>query len=283
MGYRKVKFRHIDSLASMPWDDFERLMARHYAARGYRVEHSGTGANTSSRKFDGGIDLKLFRDNEYIVVQCKRESVLQVTHNVVHQLIGVMHTQHATRAVVVNTGEFSDAALAAAAEFPQVELIDGVQLRSMLAQTGDLPTTHWTDDILASMTETRSRRQKPRGLRQGSRQATVGYWVVKGILVVGAPLFVAYVFIPSALKTATAPLLHVSQRAVVPHAVATSRLPATPLASAPLLQASGSEIAKSSSSAHPALMKLSKKEAEEWEKKNAESMRILEKTTPSLE
>jgi restriction system protein len=30
-------------------------------------------------------------------------------------------------------------------------------------------------------------------------------------------------------------------------------------------------------------MKLSKKEAEEWEKKNAESMRILEKTTPSLE
>jgi hypothetical protein len=282
MGYKKVTFRHTDSLASMPWDDFERLMARHYAARGYRVEHTGTGAHTSSRTFDGGIDLKLFRDDEYIVVQCKRESVLQVTHNVVHQLIGVMHTQHATRAIVVNTGEFSDAALVAAAEFPQVELIDGVQLRNMLAQTGDLPTTR-ADDIIASMTQTRGRRQPPRGSRQRSRQATVVSWVVKGILAVGAPLFVAYVFIPSVLKTATAPLLHVSQRAVFPHAVAASNPPATPLASAPLLQASGSETAKSSSSAQPALTKLSKKEADEWEKKNAESMRILEKTTPSLE
>jgi hypothetical protein len=282
MGHKKVRFRHTDSLASMPWDDFERLMARHYAARGYRVEHTGTGAHTSSRTFDGGIDLKLFRDDEYIVVQCKRESVLQVTHNVVHQLIGVMHTQHATRAIVVNTGEFSDAALVAAAEFPQVELIDGVQLRNMLAQTGDLPTTR-ADDIIASMTETRGRRQPPRGSRQRSRQATVGSWVVKGILAVGAPLFVAYVFIPSVLMTATAPLLHVSQRTVAPHPVATSRPPATPLASAPLLQASGSEIAKSSSSAQPTLTKLSKKEADEWEKKNAASMRILEKTTPSLE
>jgi hypothetical protein len=216
-------------------------------------------------------------------VQCKRESVLQVTHNVVHQLIGVMHTQHATRAIVVNTGEFSDAALAAAAEFPQVELIDGVQLRSMLAQTSDLPTTHWTDDILASMTETRSRRQKPRGFRRISRQATLASWIVKGVLAVGVPLFVAYVLIPAIVKNATAPLLHASHNAVVPRPGATNRLPATPLASETRLQANGGEIAKSSSSAQPALTKLSKEEAEEWEKKNAESMRILEKTTPSLD
>ena len=97
MGYRKVQFRHADPLASMPWDAFERLMAKHYASHGYRVEHSGTGARTSRRHFDGGIDLKLFRDGEYIVVQCKRASVFEVTHNVVHELTGVMHTQHATR------------------------------------------------------------------------------------------------------------------------------------------------------------------------------------------
>ncbi|PTR33604.1 restriction endonuclease [Luteibacter sp. OK325] len=170
MGYRKVTFRHADALANMPWDEFERLMARHYASRGYQVEHVGTGAQTSRRHFDGGIDLKLFRDGEYIVVQCKRENVFEVTHNVVHELIGVMHTQHATRAIVVNTGEFSAAAIVAAAEFPQIELIDGLKLRRMLAETGDLPTAHWTDDILASLADTRRRRnQSPRtwGRRRG--------------------------------------------------------------------------------------------------------------------
>src|SRR4051812_28508929 len=126
MGYKKVSFRHNDALADMPWDEFERLMARHYAARGYRVEHTGTGAKTSWQGFDGGIDLKLYRGDEYIVVQCKRESALQVTHNVVHQLIGVMHTQRATGAIVVNTGEFSTAAIEAASKITQIELVDGM-------------------------------------------------------------------------------------------------------------------------------------------------------------
>jgi hypothetical protein len=47
--------------------------------------------------------------------------------------------------------------------------------------------------------------------------------------------------------------------------------------------ASGNQPARPTSSAQAAFTKLSKKEAEEWDKKNAESMRILEKTTPSLE
>ena len=32
MGHKKASFQHADSLASMPWDEFERLMARHYGA-----------------------------------------------------------------------------------------------------------------------------------------------------------------------------------------------------------------------------------------------------------
>lgn len=257
MGHRKVKFRHADPLASMPWDEFERLMARHYAARGYRVEHSGTGAQTGRRRFDGGIDLKLFRDGEYIVVQCKRETVLQVTHNVVHELIGVMHTQHASRAIVVNTGEFSAAAMVAAAAFPQIELIDGVELRRMLAETGDLPTAHWTDDILASLADTRRRRKRPSRNTGRSRSATLMIWLAKGILAIGMPAVIAFVVIPFIVKTATAPLIQ-------------------PLAG-------GDQPAHPASSAPAVFTKPSKKETEEWDKKNAESMRILEKTTPSLE
>jgi len=289
MGYRKVKFRHADPLASMPWDEFERLMARHYASRGYRVEHSGTGAQTSRRHFDGGIDLKLFRDDEYIVVQCKRENVFEVTHNVVHQLIGVMHTQHATRAIVVNTGEFSAAAIVAAAEFPQIELVDGLKLRRMLGETGDLPTTHWTDDILASLADTRRRRHRPSRNSGRSRNATLVSGLAKGVLAVGFLVLVAYVVIPFVVRTATAPLVQASQRAATPRPTSKTTHPVWEPATAGDPAAAGQPIASDNQPARPttaaqaAFTKLSKKEAAEWDKKNAESMRILEKTTPSLE
>jgi hypothetical protein len=304
MGYRKVKFRHADPLASMPWDEFERLMAKHYASRGYRVDHSGTGAQRSRRHFDGGIDLKLFRDGEYIVVQCKRENVYEVTHNVVHELIGVMHTQHATRAIVVNTGEFSAAAMAAAAEFPQIELIDGLKLRRMLAETGDLPTAHWTDDVLASLTETRRRRNRHPRSSWMSRRPTLTVLLVRAVLAIGIPLMFIYVVFPYVLRTATAPLIEASkhtasQRAALPHGAPSH--PETPRRNArdahPLWEpatagdpapagqpmASTTQPAHSTSSAQSPFARLSKKEAEEWDKKNAEAMRILEKTTPSLE
>jgi hypothetical protein len=267
MGHRKVTFRHADALSSMPWDEFERLMARHYAARGYRVDHSGTGARTSSRKFDGGIDLKLFRDDEYIVVQCKRETVLQVTHNVVHELIGVMHTQGATRAIVVNTGEFSAAAIEAAAKFPQIELIDGVVLRRMLAATGDLPTGFGADDVLSSMA--------------GARKNTRVLRLLTASMVIGILVFGVYVAIPAVFRNMTTSLVHATRPTSMPRPPSTTQR-APPFA--PTYPRAAS-IGPSSSSTTPppaALTKLSKKEAEEWDRKNAESMRILEKTTPTL-
>jgi hypothetical protein len=278
VGYKKASFQHADSLASMPWDEFERLMARHYATRGYRVEHSGTGAQTSSRKFDGGIDLKLFRDGEYIVVQCKRENFFEVTHNVVHQLIGVMHTQHATRAIVVITGSFSAAAIAAAAEFPQVELIDGVALRRMLAETGDLPTTHWADEALSSMAGRKA--APPSWTRRGRSPVPA---LVAAVLTVGMLAFGYYVVMPNVFRNMQASLVHADER--------TPGMRPSPIVARPKLYPAAvpsntmpSSGAKVTPPAQPpsAFTKLSKKEAEEWDRKNAESMRILEKTTPSL-
>jgi restriction system protein len=278
MGHRKARFRHADPLASMPWDEFERLMARHYAARGYRVEHSGTGAQTSWKKFDGGIDLKLFRDGEYIVVQCKRVNFFEVTHNVVHELIGVMHTQHATRAIVVITGSFSAAAIAAAAEFPQIELIDGVALRHMLAETGDSPTTHWPDEVLSSMAGTR-----PSGPSWRQRNRTPAAMFVVTLLTVGMLILGYYIVIPAVFRNMTTSLVHPTQRA------ATTRPAPIVVRTAPYIAAGsssrmpGGEATASPPSQPPsAFTKLSKKDAEEWDRKNAESMRILEKTTPSL-
>ena len=118
-----------DALANMDPYAFERVVADHYRREGYEVEHCG-----GRGRYDGGIDLKMHRDGEYVIVQCKRMNAYQVTHNVGHELLGVMLTENADRAVVVNAGEFTRHARESAAREPRLELIDGDRLREMLPE-----------------------------------------------------------------------------------------------------------------------------------------------------
>jgi len=131
-GRPKVRNRRDDRLANLDPLEFERVVADYYRRQGYTVEHCGTGGG--GRRFDGGIDLKMYRGGEYTIVQCKRENALQVTHNVGHELLGVLMTERADHALVVNAGEFTPAAWTAAAKNPQLELIDGDRLREMLPE-----------------------------------------------------------------------------------------------------------------------------------------------------
>lgn len=134
-GRPRVRNRRDDRLAKLDPLEFERVVAEYYRRQGYTVEHCGTGGG--GRRFDGGIDLKMYRDGEYTIVQCKRENALQVTHNVGHELLGVLMTERANRAIVVNAGEFTPYAWATAAKNPQLELIDGDRLRGMLGSLLD--------------------------------------------------------------------------------------------------------------------------------------------------
>lgn len=133
-GLKRVRNRRDDALSRTSWDRLESLLAEYYAKQGYRVEHVGTGR--TGRGSDGGIDLKLFKDDQYIVVQCKGWNACQVPHNDVHELIGVMMTEHATGAIFVTTGEYTYAALKKAREVASLTLVDGDGLREML---GPLP------------------------------------------------------------------------------------------------------------------------------------------------
>ena len=105
MGYRQNRQRFDDWLSRLEPTKFEALLADYFRDQGYRVEHVGAAA--LGRRFDGGIDLKLYQGNDYIIVQCKNWNAMQVTHNAVHELLGVMLTQRATGAVVVTSGEFT--------------------------------------------------------------------------------------------------------------------------------------------------------------------------------
>jgi restriction system protein len=133
-GLKNVRQRRDDALTRVGWDQLELLLAAYYRGRGYAVEHVGTAGARS--RYDGGIDLKLRRGDEYVVVQCKHWNAKQVPHNDVHQLLGVMLSEAATGAIFVTSGEFSAYAVESAARSGRVQLVDGEALRAML---GPLP------------------------------------------------------------------------------------------------------------------------------------------------
>lgn len=129
-GLKRVAHRRNDSLARVGWDHLETLLAAYYRSEGYQVEHVGTGATCA--KFDGGIDLKLRRGEQYIVVQCKHWNAMKVPHNAVHELLGLMVNEGATGAILATSGEFTKAAIEAATRLGHVQLVDGDELRVML-------------------------------------------------------------------------------------------------------------------------------------------------------
>ena len=134
MSLKRVSHRRDDALARTDWAEVERLLAKHYGYAGFEVDHCGTGSGVS--RYDGGIDLKLRRGEEFIIVQCKHWNTMKVPHNDVHQLIGVMVNEGATGAILVTSGEFTRAAIEAATKQGHVQLVDGDDLREML---GPLP------------------------------------------------------------------------------------------------------------------------------------------------
>ncbi len=134
---RNVRTRHDDALSRIGWDEFERVLAAHYRDVGWWVEHVGT-AGTGAR-FDGGIDLRLRRDTQVVLVQCKHWNAKQVPHNAVHELLGILVTEGATGAILITSGEFTAAAIAAAKRSDKIRLIDGRGLRDMLGDEAFSP------------------------------------------------------------------------------------------------------------------------------------------------
>lgn len=133
-GLKRVRVRRDDALTQVDWRQLEVLLAVYYRGQGYEVEHVGTGA--TGARADGGVDLKLRRSDEYVLVQVKHWNACQVPHNDVHQLLGIMVNEGATGAVLVTSGEFTKAAIEAATRQGHVQLIDGEELRALL---GPLP------------------------------------------------------------------------------------------------------------------------------------------------
>jgi len=280
-GLKNVRNRRDDSLSRVGWADFETLLADFYRRRGYQVEHVGTGR--AGGRFDGGVDLKMRKDDEFIVVQCKHWNAKQVPHNDVHELLGIMVNEGATGAILITSGEFTAYAKEAAAKQGHVQLIDGDALRAMI---GPLP-----ESMIAPL-ESDSRTHAEMSEGDERLLASAGARIRRGraprshydplIQVVMFFLFAALVWVvmrstlegvrSTMAQSAARSAAHIAQS----HGSQQQMQPSSMLTVSPIV------VTASSHRPSASIIPTSDAEMREWKRKNAESMKILEKTTPQL-
>jgi restriction system protein len=277
-GLKNVRRRRDDALSRIAWDELEVLLVAHYRTQGYQVEHVGTGGTRV--RFDGGVDLKLRKDDEFIVVQCKHWNAKQVPHNDVHQLIGIMVNQGATGAILVTSGEFTRYAIESAGKQGHVQLIDGNRLRAMI---GPLPDTGAADSSFSDSIEPTASAQ-PLSMRarrrRDKRDAGVGRL---------AGIAVTIVFVCVVLFLVRNALVHVQTTQASAHLPVTTRQPAivrSPPPPALTMHRSTAPSSAVETTADPAsISRASTSDADvrEWQRRNAAAMKILEKTTPEMQ
>jgi restriction system protein len=114
----------IDSIKALSWKAFEELVAEAYRRQGYRVIENGYGP-------DGGIDVKLVKDNKVTLVQCKQWRSKNVGVSVIREMFGVLTAQQAYKVIVICCGGFTADSVAFANDKP-IELVGGTELLAMV-------------------------------------------------------------------------------------------------------------------------------------------------------
>lgn len=119
----------IESIRGLSWQDFEILIGESFRRQGYSVEeNTGCGA-------DGGIDLRLRKNGEYFIVQCKRWRTKRIGVSPVRELFGLKAAERAHGAIFVASGTFTEAAKRFAHE-NSITLIDGHALAADIRMVG---------------------------------------------------------------------------------------------------------------------------------------------------
>jgi hypothetical protein len=253
-GLKNVRNRRDDALTRVGWDRLETMLADYYRGQGWSVDHVGTGGNRS--RFDGGIDLKLRKDGEYVLVQCKHWNAKQVTHNAVHELLGIKVNQNATGAIVITSGEFTQAAREAANRQGHVQLIDGDALRAMLGPQLDALASTEPPPLPKAMPYHRTHKQMSAGGRS--------------LLLLGTLIFVA-LFLYGLFRL-TSGFMSRPINVTLPQ-----RIISRPQQTRQPYVAPQQPVPETTAKAPPRVDPgMTDAELKEWKRKNAESMRILE-------
>lgn len=128
-----------ETLRNLSWKNFEFLVSEYFKRQDYRVDL------IDAQGADGGIDIKLCKDNNLFLVQCKHYKSWKVSVQIVRELYGLMTAENAQGGFVITTGRFTKDALSFA-EGKEIELIDGNRLEIMLEDSLDTLSIQKTDN-----------------------------------------------------------------------------------------------------------------------------------------
>jgi restriction system protein len=120
----KTKGAH-ETVNELSWQDFEFLLSEWFKKQGFNTDLTGGGGA------DGGVDIRLHKQNELYLVQCKHYKAWKVSVQVVRELFGVMTAENAVGGYVVTSGKFTKEAVLFA-DGKNIVLIDGRKLESIL-------------------------------------------------------------------------------------------------------------------------------------------------------
>jgi restriction system protein len=116
-------------IRAMSWRQFEELVAASYQARGYEIEQRG------GYEPDGGVDLIVRKSGRAWLVQCKHYRNDWIGEPPLRDLLGAVTARRADGGILVGCGGFDKRAQAFAKMSGKLELVDGEQLRELIAQS----------------------------------------------------------------------------------------------------------------------------------------------------
>lgn len=141
-GYRQYQLSQMKKLAEnvqtgadlslLDWENFENLVAAGFAANGFQVQRTASGA-------DGGIDLNMARDGHRFAVQCKHYQARSVGVEKLRAFYGAMTHAGVEAGYFVTSGEFTADARAFATG-KSLFLYNGQALLDLLARGRDAAT-----------------------------------------------------------------------------------------------------------------------------------------------
>lgn len=123
----------LESIRSLRWNEFERLVGEVFRRRGYSVVETGGGGA------DGGIDLTVTKDGRYLV-QCKHWKAFTVGVKEVRELFGIVTAEGAAGGILVTSGRFTEEAKAFA-RGKTIEMMDGRMLLELVRDVQNAKST----------------------------------------------------------------------------------------------------------------------------------------------
>ena len=116
-----AKQNSLDSLTQLSWKEFEDIMGEYFRRRGYEVKEQLTSGA------DGGVDLRLRKNGEKTLVQCKRWKSKRVGLPIVREVLGSMTAENANNGILMTTSSYTREAQFFAQKH-SIELMDGISL-----------------------------------------------------------------------------------------------------------------------------------------------------------